>query len=97
MNEHRLVSSCVVVGIPHADKEKGQMAAICLKLKNTQIKNILKGNKIKVDILEYLIRNMNFEDMPLGGIHFIETFPQTTCGKIRKIELVKTLINNYPK
>lgn len=93
INEHDLISASSVVGMPHPDPDKGQMAAACVKLKNPRVKNTQDEIKIKRDIIEYLFRKVRPENMPLGGIHIMETFPQTTCGKVDKIELVNILSN----
>lgn len=87
------MSASVVVSIPHPDKEKGHMGHVCLKLKKPKPYNILKSNKIKKDILEFLLRKIKLENMPLGGIHFEDTFPETTCGKLDRNKLVKELMN----
>lgn len=87
------MSGSVVVGIPHPDKEKGHMGHICLELKNPKPNNILKVNKIKNDILEFLLRKIKRENMPVGGVHFEDIFPQTCCGKIDRSKLVKELVN----
>lgn len=86
-----------VVGVPHADEERGQMAAAFINLKYHKIKNVLKENKIKLDILEFLIRKINKEHMPLGGIYFAETFPQTAFGKTDKNELIQKITNKNRK
>lgn len=83
------MSSSSVIGVPHADRDKGQMAAAVIKLKDHKINNILEENRIKKDILEFLLRKISSQDMPLGGIHLMETFPQTTCGKVDKSALVE--------
>ncbi len=79
---HPAVLEAAVVGIP--DPVLGERTCACIRVK--------AGHTVTADeIKEFMRRNLADYKIP-DRVEFMERFPTTASGKIRKIDLVKNLI-----
>ncbi|XP_017775788.1 PREDICTED: luciferin 4-monooxygenase-like [Nicrophorus vespilloides] len=84
MLQHPKVRSAVVIGIPHPRDENHAMAVCILK----------DGEMVSAEELKEFV-NSKVEDrwMLRGGVKLVKELPYTPTGKIRRIELKRTILD----
>lgn len=81
----------VVVGIPHG---KSQAPVAFIKLKQEyQNMNAEQQKSLKEDIEKHLALQISSDQLPSGGIYFVEKFPLTFTGKVFREELKKIALD----
>lgn len=78
--EHRAVASCAVVGIP--DEKRGQSIKAFVKL----LPGHQPSNEMITEIQEHVKKRLAFHEYP-REFEFIDEFPMTVTGKIRRRDL----------
>ncbi len=78
--EHRAVASCAVVGIP--DEKRGQSIKAFVKL----LPGHQPSSEMIIEIQEHVKKRLAFHEYP-REFEFIDEFPMTVTGKIRRRDL----------
>jgi len=78
--EHKQVASCAVIGVP--DPARGQMVKAFVKL----LPGIARSPVIVTEIQAHVKQRLGPHEYP-REVEFIDEFPQTVTGKIKRREL----------
>lgn len=85
LHTHPAVKMGVVIGIPHLEDGDHPMAVI---IPTENYKNLSAD-----DIIEYVNKRVDDRQKLRGGIKFVEMFPLTPSGKIKRKELKENILS----